>query len=136
MLGWWIKISTLSPEEMDSALNDKTATLAHWEVGVSGIGWLKTLVQQGKAQQLKKDGYPSRWQAQAGVILPLLNDLPLLQKGKLYAEENSSSLILGMEKYEENMRPVRWFNEIRQYPDRIAACNSEQMLTIDAWDLS
>ncbi|KXU39249.1 hypothetical protein AXE65_09230 [Ventosimonas gracilis] len=132
MLGWWIVISTLSPEEMDIP-RDNTATLAHWEVSIGGIDWLDQLTRQGKAQQLRKDGYPSRWQARAEVILPLL------EKGKLYVEySNPEPPISSMDEGEEYVRPkrVHWFDEITQYPDRIAACNSEQMLTIDVWDLS
>jgi len=136
MLGWWITISTASPEELDSLSSDKTATLAHWEVGVDGIDWLDQLVRQGKAQRLENLsptyvlGYPIRWQAQAGVILPLLAE------GRIHTAKNNGPLIFGLDEGEEYVRPFHWIDTITQHPDRIAACTPEQRLTIDAWDLS
>jgi len=132
MLGWWIVISTLSPKEMDSpvSVRDQTETLAHWEVSIGGIDWLDQLTHQGKAQRLRKDGYPSRWQARAEVILPLL------EKGKLYAKYSDPEPEPPISGIDIQPKRVHWFDEMTRYPDRIAACNSEQMLTINVWDLS
>jgi len=118
MSGWAITLFTLSPEEVDSALCYETrqaAILAHWQVGALGTQWLDQLVQQGKAQPLKQSGYPCSWQSTAGAVLPLLQSKAI-------------------EPASDKVSPL-WMGAITQYPERIAACSDEQVLTIEAWDL-
>ena len=60
MLGWWIVISTQTPEERDQANQDtrRAALLANWETSVNGSRWVHQLVEQGKASELSSGGYP------------------------------------------------------------------------------
>jgi len=118
MSGWAITIFALPPEEIDNALCyevQQAAILAHWQVSALGTQWLDQLVQQGKAQQLKYSGYPCCWQSTAGAVLPLLQSKAI-------------------EPASDKVRPL-WMGAITQYPERIASCSDEQVLTIEAWDL-
>ena len=68
MLGWWITVSKGSiAEDLP-----QDATLASWEVGLGGLRWLDALVAAGRAQKLRGDGYPTRYEARAEFVLPLL----------------------------------------------------------------
>jgi hypothetical protein len=127
MFGWWIVVSSQTPEECDRAETDarKAGTLAHWEVGLDGLAWLEQLVQAGKATQLFYSGYPNRYTARAGDVLPLLASGPPAPTGP-------ASIIIG----DDYMLPSNWRGKIELHADRIAACPADQVLTIDAWDLS
>lgn len=54
MIGWWIVVSTQSPEERDRADQEarRAATLAMWEDGAEGIRWLEALTEAGEAAKL------------------------------------------------------------------------------------
>ncbi len=49
MLGYWIVVSTQTPEERDAIIDRKKSVLAEWETGVGGIRWLEKLIEEGKA---------------------------------------------------------------------------------------
>jgi len=123
MLGWWIIVSTETPEERDGATDHKAATLATWDTGVSGTDWLLKLVQEGKAKEHgPRGGYPDRYTAAARDVLPLFADGPPLPRGiGVVAEDDKAG------KSNRNVI-VHW--------DRIAACLPGQVLTIDVWDQS
>ncbi|HEY9222698.1 MAG TPA: hypothetical protein VIP27_00920 [Variovorax sp.] len=63
MLGYWIVISTQTPEERDAVFDRKNSVLAEWETGVGGIRWLEALVEEGKTTKLRGDGYPNSLRA-------------------------------------------------------------------------
>lgn len=72
MLGYWIVVSTQTPEERDAIIDRKKSVLAEWGTGVSGIRWLEKLVEEGKATKLRGDGYPNRYTSTADIVLPLI----------------------------------------------------------------
>jgi hypothetical protein len=72
MIGWWIAIVARTPEERDAAIDRKAAILANWETSLGGIDWVTKLTKEGKATQLSSGGYPNRYTAKAGDVLPLL----------------------------------------------------------------
>ena len=72
MLGYWIVVSTQTPEERDAIIDRKKSVLAEWETGVGGIRWLEKLVEEGKATKLRGDGYPNRYTSTANIVLPLI----------------------------------------------------------------
>ena len=113
MIGWRIVVSSQTPEERDRAeIDAREATiLAEWEIGLEGIDWLQQLAQDGKATQLSVSGYPNRYMARADDVLPLLDNW----RGEIER---------------------RAYHIFEWHADRIAACPAEQVLTIDAWDLS
>jgi len=111
MLGWSVLVASRSPEEKDKSDNKLSYLLASWEASVGGLDFLDVLVRKGKAKKLLSGGYPERYSAQAGDFLPLLS----------------------------KPRPPGTMGprgHATLHSDRIAACLSEQIITIDAWDLS
>lgn len=109
MLGWWITIISLPPEEADKLIGREATAphmLANWEVGTSGLRWLNDLVDAGKAKKLKNEGYPSRYVAKAADVLPFIET------------------------------PKEWMRQLVHRPENIEKCSAETVLTIDAWDLS
>lgn len=124
MIGWWIVISTQTPEERSRHSEDrKSFILAAWEVGLGGLDWLEGLVARGTGRKIRGDGYPNTYLASADVVLPLLVDGPPAHNGPM---------ILG----DDYVMPAKWFGSIEMHRDRMAACPDGQQLTIEAWDLS
>ncbi|MEE1782822.1 hypothetical protein PUR71_07825 [Streptomyces sp. SP17BM10] len=117
MLGWWIGIAEVDPEEYDRVTPEqrRAALLARWEVGLNGLDWVEDLVAAGKAEQLLRGGYPSRYAARAEHVLPLLAEgaVPGSGAGQL-------SRVRALE----------------THPERIAACPADRALTIEVWDQS
>jgi hypothetical protein len=124
MLGWSITIAAQTPEERDaSSPGDKSAVLAKWQTSWGGIDWLTQLTKEGKATQLTYAGYPNRYTAKAGDVLPVIaNGIP----------DHEDIPVLG----EDYCVPAGWKGQIAFNHERIAACPADQILTIDAWDLS
>jgi hypothetical protein len=110
MLGWSVLVDARTPEERDGADDKSSHLLAKWEARVLGLDFLDVLVRQGKATKLRSGGYPERYTAKAGDFLPLIARRPPGTMGP--------------------------HSDVDVYPDRIAACSPDQVLTIDAWDLS
>ena len=106
MLGWLVLVYPKSNED---------AKLASWEVGVSGLRWLDALVAEGKAEKLNGNGYPTRYQARADFVLPLL------ENGSVAPPTN---------------KPQNWIGALKLNAENIAACSPDHVLVIDAWDQS
>lgn len=120
MVGWWITIFQLTPEEIEAAADPRSRrpfVLATWESGLGGIEWLEQLVKGGQAHQLLDEGYPCRFVAAARDVLPLLasGEPPFHGAQRMSGD---------------------WLRGVQLFPDRIAACSPGQVLTIDAWDRS
>ena len=131
MIGWWIVISTQSPEERDRADQKarRAAILAQWETGADGIRWIEQLTDAGKATKLAGGGYPNRYTARAGDVLPLIH-------GGGIQPPKDGVWIFGIDEGEEYAQPPGWMGKIEVHADRVAACPAELILTIDAWDQS
>ncbi|KPU89540.1 hypothetical protein APR50_10125 [Variovorax paradoxus] len=123
MIGWWIVVAAQTPAERDQTIDSKPALLANWEVGPGGIDWLHRLVKAGKATQLAFSGYPNRFTAQAGDVLPMFADGPPAHRGPA---------IIG----DDYVMPANWQGNVIFDHDKIGAYPPNQVLTIDAWDLS
>lgn len=124
MIGWMIVIAALTTEERDAPLRySKAAVLAKWEVSLGGIHWLNKLIEDGKATQLTAGGYPNRYTALASAVLPLLT------KG---IPSHKDVAILG----DDYVMPAGWIGDLSMDLEKIAACPGDQLLTIEAWDLS
>lgn len=119
MLGWLVIVSTCLPEEDVLADN----IIARWEVGPGGIDWIEKLVESGKADQRSFSGYPNRYIARAGDVLPLLTENPPAHTGPA---------IFG----DDYVLPANWRGQVTMYPERIKGCADDSVLTIDAWDQS
>ena len=129
MLGYWIVVSTQTPEERDAIIDRKKSVLAEWETGVGGIRWLEKLVEEGKATKLRGDGYPNRYTSAANIVLPLIT-------GDAIKPADDGIWVFGMDEGEEYAQPPGWMGKVNLRPERIRTCPTDAALTIDAWDQS
>ncbi len=129
MLGYWIVVSTQTPEERDAIIDRKKSVLAEWETGVGGIRWLEKLVEEGKASKLRGDGYPNRYTSTADIVLPLIT-------GDAIKPADDGIWVFGMDEGEEYAQPPGWMGKVNLRPESIRTCPTNAALTIDAWDQS
>ncbi|WP_137940374.1 hypothetical protein [Chitinivorax sp. B] len=129
MLGYWIVVSTQTPEERDAIIDRKKSVLAEWETGVGGIRWLEKLVEEGKASKLRGDGYPNRYTSTADIVLPLIT-------GDAIKPADDGIWVFGMDEGEEYAQPPGWMGKVNLRPESIRTCPTDAGLTIDAWDQS
>lgn len=129
MLGYWIVVSTQTPEERDAIMDRKKSVLAEWETGVGGIRWLEKLVEAGKATKLRGDGYPNRYTSTADIVLPLIT-------GDAIKPADDGIWVFGMDEGEEYAQPPGWMGKVNLRPESIRTCPTDAALTIDAWDQS
>ena len=129
MLGYWIVVSTQTPEERDAIIDRKKSVLAAWETGVGGIRWLEKLVEEGKATKLRGDGYPNRYTSTADIVLPLIT-------GDAIKPADDGIWVFGMDEGEEYAQPPGWMGKVNLRPESIRTCPTDAALTIDAWDQS
>lgn len=126
MLGWFIIIARQQPGERVGA-NSRPAdprVLATWETSIGGLDWIDALVTQGKATRELASGYPTRYLADADVVLPLL----LAQQVPAHRD----FAVLG----DDYVLPAGWVGEVHFHAERIAQCTQDETLVIDAWDQS
>jgi hypothetical protein len=125
MLGWHISIY----RQTDDGASPATAQslegtrVAVWQTGLGGLEWFDELVKAGKAFDLGGDGYPSRYTATAGYVIPQIVDKP---PGAL------DTWMFGA----DDVLTKKW--EGRTVVDRaaVAACRRDEWLLIEAWDES
>ena len=122
MLGFDIEIYKFT-DGMDITSNkiDKPI-LARWSSGgFRGLDWIENLVSEAKAEDLGGNGYPLYYKAKAQFILEALAlDVP----------KNKDQTIIG----DDYVMQSDWRSDIDT--SKIAKCDPDQQLIVEAWDLS
>ena len=120
MLGWSVSVFRKGDEDSHHSEN---LALAHWETGVWGLDWLDKLIKENKAVDLGGNGYPLRYSIAAGVLLPIL---------KAGLPKHETPTIIG----DDYVLPKGWNGNLLLNEKKFLACPSDEILIVEAWDLS
>lgn len=122
MLGFDIEIYKFTDGMDITSLKIDKPVLARWSSGgFRGLDWIENLVSEAKAEDLGGNGYPLYYKAKAQFILEALAlDVP----------KNKGQTIIG----DDYVMPSDWRSEIDT--SKIAKCDPDQQLIVEAWDLS
>jgi len=122
MLGFDIEIYKFTDGMDITSLKISKPILARWTSGgFRGLDWIENLVSEAKAEDLGGNGYPLYYKAKAQFILEALAlDVP----------KNKGQTIIG----DDYVMPSDWRSEIDT--SKIAKCDPDQQLIVEAWDLS
>jgi hypothetical protein len=122
MLGFDIEIYRFTDGMDITSLKIDKPILARWSSGgFRGLDWIENLVSEAKAEDLGGNGYPLYYKAKAQFILEALSlDVP----------KNKGQTIIG----DDYVMPSDWRSEIDT--SKIAKCDPDQQLIVEAWDLS
>jgi hypothetical protein len=122
MLGFDIEIYKFTDGMDITSLKIDKPILARWSSGgFRGLDWIENLVSEAKAEDLGGNGYPLYYKAKAQFILEALAlDIP----------KNKGQTIIG----DDYVMPSDWRSEINT--SKIAKCDPDQQLIVEAWDLS
>ncbi len=122
MLGWDISIwRQIDPPS--TAARERRGFIAGWETTLEGIKWLNALVAEGKAVDLGGDGYPLTYKAPASVIAAQLAAGPPKHPGPVTIGE-------------DYVLPSEWTGKLEFDESELAKCLPDEVLLIEAWDLS
>ncbi len=122
MIGYSIAIyEFVEGMDITSISNDKEALATWTSGGFGGLDWIDNLVRESKAEDLGGNGYPLYYKAKAQFILEAL---------ALDVSKNKSQTIIG----DDYLMPSDWPSEIDT--SKIAKCEPNQQLILEAWDLS
>ena len=125
MLGWQIYINRhqIRGDFAAEALLNDDSLIATWITGVYGLSWLYDLVRDGHAVNLGGSGYPFRFTAKASVLSSIITNLPKNYQGPT---------VIG-----DDYVHFGGFNQnIKIYQQRMDSCQSDEVLSIEAWDQS
>ena len=122
MLGFDIEIYKFTDGMDITSLKIDKPILARWSSGgFRGLDWIENLVSEAKAEDLGCNGYPLYYKAKAQFILEALAlDVP----------KNTGQTIIG----DDYVMPSDWRSDIDT--SKIAKCDPDQQLIVEAWDLS
>jgi hypothetical protein len=122
MLGWWISIER-NDKDVSPSDSRTEGVLATWETGLNGLEWLKGLVQNGQAVCLGGNGYPLRYSATAAAIAAAVASGP---------PRHGGPFVIGEDHYAYG----GWTRGVKIDHARLAQCRADEILMIEAWDLS
>ena len=122
MIGFDIEIYKFTDGMDITSLKIDKPILARWSSGgFRGLDWIENLVSEAKAEDLGGNGYPLYYKAKAQFILEALAlDVP----------KNKGQTIIG----DDYVMPSDWRSDIDT--SKIAKCDPDQQLIVEAWDLS
>ena len=115
MIGWQVFVLKESDADGKSIIS--------WSTGFDGLSWLDELVKQGFAQELGGSCYPNKYSCKASIILPkIVPNLPSYE-GKLVIGDDY--VLEGGEN-----------RAIKIDYSKIEACEPDEQLKIEVWDMS
>lgn len=125
MLGWHISVYRQTGDNSLPATEDTSifARLAVWQTGLGGLDWLYDLIDAEKAIDLGGIGYPSKFTAIAGSVIPII------LKGPPGANQ---PWVCG----EHDVIGEAWDGKTMIDRAVVAACRENEWLLIEAWDES
>lgn len=130
MPSWWITVMKLPPnvEVIGSKEEVEKYLLATWETSLGGINWLTALAEGGKATWVKSPSNHSwRFVTKAADVLPVIAAGHLTHE-KDWGFKNNPA--------EEQSTRLSWSETVHFWPENIAKCSPEDLLTVDAWGQS
>ena len=125
MLGWHSSVyrqrdGGQSPAQFGSP---KGPRIAVWQSGAGGLEWLDQEVRAGRAISLGGNGYPVRYTATAGTLLPQILDGPPAAREHWLLEAG-------------DIVTAGWEGKTTLDRDAIAQCGPSEWLLVEAWDES
>ena len=128
MLGWSYYVLR-QPDFVDKASSPGRGLVASWESGLRGLEWIKSLVKQGNAIDCGGNGYPLYSKMDASMFRKqLINNPPChpLTGGV------PGAVVIG----DDYVLPTSWTGAIELNKSELDACQPEEILSIEVWDLS
>lgn len=128
-LGWRVSVHRQADDRVTPSADDdpKGARVAIWRADVGGLRWLKDLAQESDdaVHVADNSGYPVRYTALAGVLVPIILDGPPGVRSTPYVAHPSD--IVGFEHLPGGAVVDR---------GAIDECQAAEWLQVEAWDES
>lgn len=128
MLGWtyniWRQIDPPTTPEREQG-----GFVCGWSCGLSGISWISDLAKIGLAQFQGGNGYPLFYVMKASTFRCQLTENPLCLPN---AEGVPGAIAIG----DDYSLPLDWRGVIDLQKYELDACQDDELLAIEVWDLS
>lgn len=124
MLGWLVIVRR--PGARTGHANQDPLVLARWEAGISGLDWIKEIERAGDATRVTEGGYPTEFTVAAHAVMPML------QAGTPPAGPRRSIPVIG----DDYVMSSGWTGQMTVYRERLVDVPADQLLVVEAWDMS
>lgn len=123
MLGWGFKIQLLSDKFLSERNSSKSPVLAEWDTSMFGTAWIEALVIEGKADKVLSHGYPNSYVLRVSTLLQAIeNGIP----------DHKGVTVIG----DDYVMPGDWKGHVKVDLFTIRSLNLNNLVIVDAWDLS
>lgn len=103
----------------------KDTTLASWTTSIDGLDWITELVKAGIAKSVDSDVYGYTYLVPAAYVFKMILSAEKPQSATASTVFNAVSV-----------EASDWMGKIRIQPSRIYECPIDELLLVEAWDLS
>ena len=133
MLGWFITVhrKAFRRRRPASSASSVGLRIAAWQGGLDAVDWFEALVPEGSVIDLGGDGYPRRFTARAGAILPTVLGGP--------PGANARWVAAAHDRFIDEPRDALgtgWLGHTTVDRDETARCRPDEWLVIQVWDES
>ncbi|MBM3980781.1 MAG: hypothetical protein FJ304_10940 [Planctomycetes bacterium] len=122
MLGWGINVWRQT-DQRGTPAHLRRGFIAAWEAGLGGLEWLDALVAAGRAEDLGGSGYPNTYTLTAGVLAEVLS---------AGVPSHTGPDVIG----DDYVLPGGWTGPLHLERATFAECSPDEVLVLEAWDLS